>query len=133
MAGRGASRFIARRAANLKTIDPVSASEPGFLRYAVRNAGGGRGIALPLGVVRPYPYAVRTYAQVQPILEANEPPMPGASTLAETLFTLPTHRFVESRWIWRDCPARMYPHGRANSGALIASRNRRKVGSAWPR
>ena len=97
---------IARRVTNLKTIDPVSASEPGFLRYAVRNAGGGRGIALPLGVVRPYPDAVRTYAQVQPILEANEPSMPGASTLAETLFTLPTHRFVSrgdlarlSRWL----------------------------------
>lgn len=85
------------RAPHLKSIDGIANSTPGYLRYAVRDVGGGRTIEPGLGVVQPYPRTLSEQPELTPVLIGGEPATPGAAELRRSLFTLPTHRFVDAR------------------------------------
>lgn len=85
---------VAEKADRIVVTTPIEGAEPGYLRYAVRDTGGSRMASPSLGVLRPYPRAVADQPEMAPALVAGEPPTPGALSLARSLFTLPTHRFV---------------------------------------
>lgn len=84
----------ATRGAQLGSITAIADSVPGYLRYAVRDLGGGRTIQPQLGVVRPYPRTLLEQPELRDSLTEGEPATPGAAALRGSLFTLPTHRFV---------------------------------------
>jgi hypothetical protein len=84
-------------AEGLARVVPIGGSEPGFLRYAVRDASRLRLANPRLGIVRPYPTTVVEQPQIQTILRANEPEIPGASEVRDTLLTMPTHHMVAAR------------------------------------
>jgi dTDP-4-amino-4,6-dideoxygalactose transaminase len=84
----------ASNARDLRTIRPISGTLPGHLRFPVLDLDGRRILRDDLGVTRPYPTPVGDQVEMQPALARGEPPMPGASDLARSLRTLPTHRFV---------------------------------------
>jgi perosamine synthetase len=99
-------RDVARNAARLAPVEPLRGSDGGYLRYAVRDAGGARTAADALGIVRPYPRTLAEQEELQAVLLADEPSTPGASELRRSLFVLPTHRLVSesdvrriSRWL----------------------------------
>jgi hypothetical protein len=81
-------------APRLASTATPAASEPSFLRYAVRDLGGARAPNASLGVLRPYPRTLAEQEELRPQIVSGEPPIPGATELRRTLFTLPTHRFV---------------------------------------
>jgi hypothetical protein len=85
---------LALRGDALATPLAVDGSEPGFLRFAVRDVGGQRHAAPALGIGCPYPKPWVEVADLSSLLMAGEPDMPGARDLARSLYTLPTHRFV---------------------------------------
>ncbi|HEY9228430.1 MAG TPA: hypothetical protein VIP11_17365, partial [Gemmatimonadaceae bacterium] len=62
-----------------------------------------------LGVVRPYPKTLMEEPNLQPILASGESAPTGATELARSLYTLPSHRFVGTsdlvelrRWLSSD-------------------------------
>lgn len=75
-------------------VMPIESSQAGYLRYAARDLRGNRTVARSLGIVKPYPGTMAEYSQLRSIVFSNEPATPGASEIARSLFTLPTHRFV---------------------------------------
>lgn len=81
----------------LGRVSPIAGAEPGYLRYAIRDLGASRRPAPQLGVLRSYPHALAEEPELAPALERGESATPGASDLARTLFTLPTHHFVTRR------------------------------------
>jgi hypothetical protein len=83
------------RSKDLLATLPIHGSEPGFLRYAVRDPSGARRVEASLGIARPYPQTLLEQSELRPALMGGEPPTPGAEELRDLLFTLPTHRFVE--------------------------------------
>jgi dTDP-4-amino-4,6-dideoxygalactose transaminase len=85
---------VADKADQMVVTTPIDGAKPGYLRYAVRDTGSSRNESPSLGVLRPYPRAVADQPEMEPALAAGEPPTPGAQSLARSLFTLPTHRFV---------------------------------------
>jgi hypothetical protein len=110
-----ARRFddAASTAPRLAPAAPPPGSEPGFLRYAVRDLDGARTADASLGVLRPYPRTLSEQEELRPMLLADEPSTPGAIELRRSLFVLPTHRFVGendarriSRWLAGDDVAR---------------------------
>jgi hypothetical protein len=84
----------ALEARDLATVRPIAGSSPGYLRFPVRDLAGGRALRGDLGIVRPYPTPVREQPEMQPALVGGEPDVSGASELARSLRTLPTHAFV---------------------------------------
>jgi perosamine synthetase len=84
----------ARHAPELATMTPVPGADPGFLRFPIRDLGGGRQANEALGVLRSYPATLAEQAELSPVLMPSEPTIPGATTLRRELFTLPTHQFV---------------------------------------
>ncbi|MGH7620819.1 MAG: DegT/DnrJ/EryC1/StrS family aminotransferase [Gemmatimonadaceae bacterium] len=91
----------AARADDVAPIVPIAGASPGYLRYAVRDLGGRRSTSASLGVVQPYPRALREQPELAPVLIDDEPATPGSVELRRTLFTLPTHRFVDRRDVSR--------------------------------
>jgi perosamine synthetase len=73
---------------------PIAGGEPSYLRYPIRDTSGRHVPEERIGIVRPYPEPWIRWSQVSSIVEAGEPASPGASELASSLMTLPTHRFV---------------------------------------
>jgi hypothetical protein len=69
---------------------------PGYLRYAVRDVDGGRVADPVLGILSSYPRTLAEQPELRPILLDASRPIPGATELRRTLFTLPTHRFVHA-------------------------------------
>jgi dTDP-4-amino-4,6-dideoxygalactose transaminase len=86
----------AQNARDLRTIRPISGMLPGYLRFPVRDLSGRRALRSDLGVTRPYPTPVGEQVEMQPVLASGEPSLLGASDLARSLHTLPTHRLVTS-------------------------------------
>ena len=84
----------AQNARDLRTIRPIAETLPGYLRFPVRDLTGRRIVRRDLGVTRPYPDPVGEQVEMQPALVSGEPSLVGASDLARSLRTLPTHRFV---------------------------------------
>jgi len=84
----------AQNARDLRTIRPISGMLPGYLRFPVRDLTGRRALRRDLGVTRPYPTPVGEQVEMGPILASGEPILSGASDLARSLHTLPTHRLV---------------------------------------
>ena len=87
---------------------PIAGGEPGYLRYPIRDTAGRREPEGRIGIVRPYPEPWMRWSQVSGVIETREPASPGASELASSLMTLPTHRFVSEadvaaigRWLAR--------------------------------
>lgn len=93
---RTASRLddVAHSARDLGLVRPIPESAPGYLRFPVRDLTGRRRGRPDLGVTRPYPSAVDEQAAMRPVLASGEPSVPGATELARSLLTLPTHAFV---------------------------------------
>ncbi|HEY2849373.1 MAG TPA: hypothetical protein VGI97_05820, partial [Gemmatimonadaceae bacterium] len=69
---------------------------PGWLRYALLDAGG-RGPDRQRGIVAPYHQTLAEQPELVPLLCPDEPPIPGATELRRSLFTLPTHGLLTSR------------------------------------
>jgi dTDP-4-amino-4,6-dideoxygalactose transaminase len=84
-------------AGDLRSARTIDGAAPGYLRYAVRDLSRRRAADARLGVARPYPVTMAEQVELAPVLVKNEPPTPGADALRDTLFTLPTHRFVDAR------------------------------------
>jgi dTDP-4-amino-4,6-dideoxygalactose transaminase len=84
-------------AVDLRAAGTIDGAAPGYLRYAVRDLSRRRAVDARLGVARPYPVTMAEQVELAPVLVKNEPPTPGAEALRDTLFTLPTHRFVGAR------------------------------------
>ena len=78
-------------------VQPIAGSQPGYLRYAVRDAGGERLTAHAYGVVRPYPRTLAEHHELASARMAGEPGTPLSVELSRTLFTLPVHGMVRSR------------------------------------
>ena len=89
-------RSVATSEPTLAPILELSGAVPGFLRYPVRDVAGRRAARPSLGVLRSYPSTMAEQGQLVPILVDNGLPVPGAVELRRSLFTLPTHRFVDS-------------------------------------
>jgi hypothetical protein len=84
----------AQRSPSVASPAPIASAEPGYLRFAVRDLSGKRQPDPRLGVLRSYPQTLAEQPELQPLLIAGEPPVPGATDLRRGLYTLPTHRFV---------------------------------------
>ncbi|HJR66449.1 MAG TPA: DegT/DnrJ/EryC1/StrS family aminotransferase [Gemmatimonadaceae bacterium] len=87
---------LARNARSVRPIRVVSGGTPGFLRMAVLDAGA-RSPAPALGIVRPYPRALHDMSELWPIVAPGGRRHPGADELVRSLFTLPTHEWVDER------------------------------------
>lgn len=87
---------LARNARSVRPIRVVSGGTPGFLRMAVLDAGA-RSPAPALGIVRPYPRALHDMPELWPIVAPGGRRHPGADELVRSLFTLPTHEWVDER------------------------------------
>ncbi len=87
---------MARGARSVRPIRVVSGGTPGFLRMAVLDAGA-RSPSPAFGIVRPYPRALHDMSEVWPIVAPGGRRNPGADELVRSLFTLPTHDWVEER------------------------------------
>jgi hypothetical protein len=86
-----------RTVGDLRAAAAIGGGNPGYLRYAVRDVRRRRAPDSTLGIARPYPVTMAEQVELAPVLVENEPPTPGADVLRDTLFTLPTHRFVDAR------------------------------------
>ena len=82
---------------DLRHVHAINGGNGGYLRYAVRDLSGRRSADATLGIARPYPVTMAEQVELAPVLAKAEPPTPGAVELRDTLFTLPTHRFVDAR------------------------------------
>lgn len=76
-------------------VIPIVDSVPGYLRYPVRDLSGRRGTRPVLGVIKPYPRTLAEQHELRPVLVEGEPATTGASALRSSLFTLPTHGYVD--------------------------------------
>ena len=85
---------LAIEAPHLERTLPIAGAVPGYLRYPVRDPSGRREPRPELGIVKPYPRTLAEQHELRPVLAENEPATPGASELRNSLFTLPTHGFV---------------------------------------
>jgi dTDP-4-amino-4,6-dideoxygalactose transaminase len=112
-AGRAAMAERLRAAlAGARSLRPVGAIEgamPGELRLPVLDGAGRSGLP-GSGVVRSYPRPLPDEPAAAALVHAREPAMPGARTLCDTLWTLPTHDMMTDRDIaaikrWAERPA----------------------------
>ncbi len=73
-------------------------SQPGYLRFPLRLAGGRLGLAdsasARLGIARSYPIPLSQLPQLAPLRRDAGGVFPGAEELARSLITLPTHPFL---------------------------------------
>ena len=74
-------------------ILPVPGAQPGYLRLPVLDRAG-RAEQPSAGVVRSYPRAMHEQDELRPALRGPVGPLPGATELARSLFTLPTHSLL---------------------------------------
>lgn len=88
-------RALADDAEQLSAIQPIEGAEPGYLRFAVTDHSGARVPAHRLGIMRGYPQTLNEQPELAPQVLGGEPPTPGAQELRKSLFTLPTHAFVQ--------------------------------------
>lgn len=79
---------------DIRIVSAVPGGAPSYLRYALRDLSGTRSAEPALGVARPYPRTLAEQAELNPVRVSREPATPGASLLRESLFTMPTHRYV---------------------------------------
>ena len=96
LAGRR-SRASALAATDGRELAPIAAipgGNPGYLRYAIRDASNSRRAESALGIVNPYRVPIAEQPSVLPILMNAERATPASVELSRALFTLPTHRFV---------------------------------------
>lgn len=84
----------ARDAPRVAVAHAIAGSEPGYLRFPVRDVSGARHQNAALGILRSYPQTLAEQPQLAPILVPGEPETPGSVELRRSLFTLPTHAFV---------------------------------------
>ena len=80
----------AARSVRLRTVTPLAAAAPGYLRFPVLDEGDRRP-APALGVLRGYPGTLADQPQLAPCLLERERGGLGAEVLGRSLFTLPTH------------------------------------------
>jgi dTDP-4-amino-4,6-dideoxygalactose transaminase len=82
-------------------VTPVAGAEPGYLRLPIVAADDGRerlrAEGLRLGVGPAYPETLAALPSLEPFLAGGKPSLPGASALARSLFTLPTHGLLSER------------------------------------
>lgn len=86
--------FASEYGEGLEPIQVSTRGEAGFLRFAVLDRSGRRGVSPRLGVMRGYPRTLHEQMELRPQLLAGEPATPGAVELRSSLFTLPTHGWV---------------------------------------
>lgn len=85
----------ARASGDLRPIAPIAGAEPGYLRFAVLDAGG-RAEAPVLGITRGYPRALFEQQELRSCLHADELEPLGGRHLRAALFTLPVHSRLTS-------------------------------------
>lgn len=85
--------MAAAEGADINSIASLPGAESGYLRFPVLDRGS-RVEQPGLGILRGYPLTLHEQAELRPCLVPGEPSTPGASELARTLFTLPTHYMV---------------------------------------
>ena len=81
----------------LRPIGWLPEGEPGFLRLAVVDYGGGLMADEGVGAVRGYPMTLDQHVQLRPLLTRGEKAGAGSALLRDRLFTLPTHSRVGTR------------------------------------
>ncbi|HWG32558.1 MAG TPA: DegT/DnrJ/EryC1/StrS family aminotransferase [Gemmatimonadaceae bacterium] len=84
----------ARRAPGMRTIEPISGADPGYLRFPIRALDEKHLPAPEWGVLRPYPCSMVEHERLGTLRVSGEPLMIGARELRRSLFVVPTHRFV---------------------------------------
>ncbi len=89
-------RGVASESPQLSAITPIIGAQPSYLRYAVRDLGKGRSPAPGLGIVRPYPVPLNKQREMESLLLSRDHTLPGAAELSRSLFTLPTHQYVNA-------------------------------------
>jgi dTDP-4-amino-4,6-dideoxygalactose transaminase len=77
-------------ASGLDVVRPIAGGLSGYLRLPVLDKVG-RAAAARLGIVRSYPRPLGDEPAGAQLLAPGEPPTPGAQSICEELFTLPTH------------------------------------------
>jgi perosamine synthetase len=87
-------RALSAAVNSLVAVQPIHGAEPGYLRFAVLDAGGRYAAAPRLGIMRGYPRTLREQRELAPQLLPDEWHTPGADELQRSLFTLPTHNRV---------------------------------------
>ncbi|HKS05745.1 MAG TPA: DegT/DnrJ/EryC1/StrS family aminotransferase [Gemmatimonadaceae bacterium] len=81
----------AERSDRFAPVTPITGAMPGYLRLAVLDVAGSATPAPRAGVLRAYPMTLDEHPRTTPLLLAGEAAGPGARTLRDRLFTLPTH------------------------------------------
>jgi hypothetical protein len=84
----------------LRPIDVLPNTKPGFLRLAVLCLGARARSAPTLGIVRPYPITLAEHPATHEVL-IDDTPLPGACYLRDHLLTVPTHSRVHPHDILR--------------------------------
>jgi perosamine synthetase len=84
----------ASRSKRFRPIRPVAGAVPGYLRFAVVDAGGRAEPDPHLGALRGYPITLDEHVETRRILADGQADLPGARVLRDGLFTLPTHSMV---------------------------------------
>jgi len=77
-------------AGDVTPLPPIEGGTSGYLRLPVLGAPGRHGAAAA-GVVRSYPRPLDREIAAAELVQAGEPPMPGAALICDRLWTLPTH------------------------------------------
>ncbi len=96
-----ARRFYAAASASrsVRVVEPVAGADPGFLRFPIRTVGTTVAQALRTigrhGAAPSYPLVLASLPSFGKRVLNRREVLDGARTLADTLLTLPTHRFVE--------------------------------------
>ena len=82
------------RTTRFTAIVPAPGATPGYLRFATLDARGDARPDARLGALRGYPISLDEHVETKRVLIAGQPELPGARTLRDRLFTLPTHSMV---------------------------------------
>jgi dTDP-4-amino-4,6-dideoxygalactose transaminase len=90
----------ARRSRRVHVVESVDGAEPGFVRLPLRANGGSVtdvvGRLGSQGAAAAYPAPLALLSPLRVRLGNADAPFPGARTLADTLFTFPTHSLVRA-------------------------------------
>lgn len=122
-----ALEMAAVEGADIRPIDPIPTAVSGYLRFPIRDHGS-RAERPDMGILRGYKLTLHEQLELRPCLVAGEPPTPGATELARTLFTLPTHYMVTPSDIkammeWLRVPTRLFVPIREHARPVRAARS----------
>lgn len=75
-------------------VNPSKSMQSGALRFPVRLPHEVGNSVAKLGVAKAYPRTLMAYSKIAAVIEGSGGSLSGANTLADTLYTLPTHNLL---------------------------------------